>query len=123
MSQTMQKNKKLYVGSLPYSMDETELQNVFSAFGTVESARIITDKFTGQSKGFGFVEMASDSEAQAAIEGVNGKTFGGRTLVVNEARPEERKERSFNSGGGGDRGWGGGGGGRHHQGGDRGSRR
>ena len=73
MSQTMQKNKKLYVGSLPYSVTEDELRNIFAGFGTVESARIITDKFTGQSKGFGFVEMASADDAQKAIKGVNGK--------------------------------------------------
>lgn len=101
MSQTMQKNKKLYVGSLPYSVTEEELRNMFAGFGVVESARIITDKFTGQSKGFGFVEMASDEEAKRAIEGANGKNFGGRTLIVNEARPEERRERPFGGGGGG----------------------
>ena len=101
MSQTMQKNKKLYVGSLPYSVTEEELRNLFSGYGTVESARIITDKFTGQSKGFGFVEMASGEEAQKAIQGANGTTIGGRTLIVNEARPEERRERSFGGGGGG----------------------
>jgi RNA recognition motif-containing protein len=102
MSQTMQKNKKLYVGSLPYSVTEEELRNLFSGYGTVESARVITDKFTGQSKGFGFVEMASDEEAQQAIKGANGTMLGGRTLIVNEARPEEqRKERSFGGGGGG----------------------
>lgn len=113
MSQTMQKNKKLYVGSLPYSVTEDELRNIFAGFGTVESARVITDKFTGQSKGFGFVEMASADDALRAIEGVNGKQFGGRTLIVNEARPEERRERSFGGGGGG------GGGDRWGQGGDR----
>ncbi len=100
MSQTMQKSKKLYVGSLPYSVSEEELKNIFEGYGAVESARIITDKFTGQSKGFGFVEMSNADEAAKAIEGVNGKQFGGRTLIVNEARPEERRERSFGGGGG-----------------------
>lgn len=104
MSQTMQKKKKLYVGSLPYSVTEDELRNIFAGFGTVESARIIKDKFTDQSKGFGFVEMSSAEEAQKAIEGINGKQFGGRTLIVNEARPEERRERFAESGHGGNGG-------------------
>lgn len=111
MSQTM--NKKLYVGSLPFSVTEDELQNLFSAFGAIESVRIITDKFTGQSKGFGFVEMATNEDAKKAIDGMNGKQLNGRTLIVNEARPEQRRERSFSGnggGGGGDR-WGSGGGG------------
>lgn len=110
-------NKKLYVGSLPYSITEDELRELFSPFGTVESARIITDKFTGQSKGFGFVEMASNEDALKAIEGLKNKQLNGRTLIVNEARPQEprtggagggagRRERSFGGGnGGGDR-WG-----------------
>ena len=107
MSQTM--NKKLYVGSLPFSVTEEELHNLFSAFGAIDSVRIITDKFTGQSKGFGFVEMASTEDAKKAIDGMNGKQLNGRTLIVNEARPEQRRERSFSgNGGGGDR-WGGGG--------------
>jgi RNA recognition motif-containing protein len=106
MSQTM--NKKLYVGSLPYSVTEDELRELFSEFGPVESARIITDKFTGQSKGFGFVEMANGEDAKKAVEGMNGKQVSGRTLIVNDARPEQRREpRSF---GGGNRpersGWG-----------------
>lgn len=113
MSQTM--NKKLYVGSLPYSVTEDELRELFSPFGPVESARIITDKFTGQSKGFGFVEMVNGDDAKKAIEGMNGKQVNGRTLIVNDARPQEPRpagggaggprrdrERSFN---GGDR-WG-----------------
>ncbi len=103
----MQKKKKLYVGSLPYSVTEDELRNIFAGFGTVESARIIKDKFTDQSKGFGFVEMSSAEEAQKAIEGINGKQFGGRTLIVNEARPEERRERFAESGHGGGNGGGG----------------
>jgi len=93
---------KLYVGGLPYAATESQLSNLFSAHGTVESARVITDKFTGQSRGFGFVEMSSDSEAQAAINALNGTQFGGRTLTVNEARPQEPRS------GGGGRGMGGG---------------
>ena len=99
MSQTM--NKKLYVGSLPYSVTEDELRNLFSSFGPIESVRIITDKFTGQSKGFGFVEMANAEDAKKAVEGMNGKQLNGRTLIVNDARPEQRRERSFGGGGGG----------------------
>jgi RNA recognition motif-containing protein len=95
-------NKKLYVGSLPYSTTEEELRDLFGAYGSVESVRIITDKFTGQSKGFGFVEMASGDDAKKAIEGVNGAQFGGRTLIVNDARPEQRRERSMSGGGGGE---------------------
>lgn len=81
--------KKLYVGGLPYSTTQDELKNTFMAAGNVESAMVITDKMTGRSKGFGFVEMASDDEAQKAIEMFNGKDFGGRRLTVNEARPLE----------------------------------
>ncbi len=94
-------NKKLYVGSLPYSITEDELRDLFSQFGEIESVRIITDKFTGQSKGFGFVEMANPDDAAKAVEGMNGKQLGGRTLIVNDARPEQKRERTF---GGGDRG-------------------
>ena len=93
-----QSNKKLYVGSLPYSVTEQELHDLFSPFGTVESVRIITDKFTGQSKGFGFVEMMHRDDAQKAIEEMNGKELGGRTLIVNEARPEQRRERPSRGG-------------------------
>lgn len=103
---------KLYVGGLPYSITEGRLQEIFEAHGTVESARVISDKFTGQSRGFGFVEMSSGGEAQKAIEALNGTQLDGRTLVVNEAKPQERRE----GGGGGDRGGnrgGGGGGGRN----------
>ncbi len=104
-------NKKLYVGSLPYSVTEEELQNLFSQYGTIASVRIITDKFTGQSKGFGFVEMVDADEAQKAIEAVNGMKFNGRTLIVNEARPEQKRERTFSGErrerrGGGGGGWG-----------------
>lgn len=87
--------KKLYVGGLPYSTSKDELSSYFSQAGAVESAVIITDKMSGRSKGFGFVEMSSDSEAQKAIEMFDGKDFGGRNLVVNEARPmEERAPRA-----------------------------
>ena len=97
---------KIYVGGLPYSATEQQLSDLFSAHGAVASARIITDKFTGQSRGFGFVEMSSDSEAQAAISALNGSDMGGRTLTVNEARPQEPR----GGGGGGRSGFGGGGG-------------
>ncbi len=90
---------KLYVGGLPYSATEGQLQEIFAAHGTVESAKVITDKFTGQSRGFGFVEMSSGGEAQKAIEALNGTQLDGRTLVVNEARPMVSRD-----GGGGDRG-------------------
>ena len=90
---------KIYVGGLPYSATEQQLSDLFGAHGAVASARIITDKFTGQSRGFGFVEMSSDSEAQAAITALNGSDMGGRTLTVNEARPQEAR-----GGGGGGRG-------------------
>ncbi len=108
--------KKLYVGGLPYASTDNELKDAFSQAGSVVSAVIIMDKMSGRSKGFGFVEMSSDEEAQKAIDLWNGKDFGGRTLTVNEARPmEERPRRDFRGGGGG--GGGGYGGGR---GGDRG---
>lgn len=97
--------KKLYVGNLSYSVSSTELQEMFAKFGNVVSAQVIDDKITGRSKGFGFVEMSSDTEAQAAIDALHGKQNGGRALVVNEARPRE------NRGGGGGGGFGGGGGG------------
>jgi cold-inducible RNA-binding protein len=85
---------KLYVGGLPYSATEQELSDLFAQHGVVASARIITDKFTGQSRGFGFVEMSSDSEAQAAISALNGSQMGGRSLTVNEARPQEARAGS-----------------------------
>jgi RNA recognition motif-containing protein len=90
---------KLYVGSLPYSTTEQQLSELFGQHGSVQSAKVITDRFTGQSRGFGFVEMATDEEAQKAIAALNGAELGGRTLVVNEARPQEK--RSFGGGGGG----------------------
>ncbi len=96
---------KIYVGGLPFSTTEGQLEEIFSAHGTVESARVITDKFTGKSRGFGFVEMGSSNEAQKAIESVNGTEIEGRTLTVNAARPQEK--RSGGGGFGGDRGGGG----------------
>jgi len=99
--------KRLYVGNLPYSTNESELKDMFSAAGTVSSATVITDKFSGRSKGFGFVEMSSDSEADAAIEKFNGQDIGGRKLTVNEARPREEGGNRFGGrgfGGGFDRG-------------------
>ena len=96
--------KKLYVGGLPYSTTDTELKDAFSQAGTVTSAVIIMDKMSGRSKGFGFVEMSSDEEAQKAIEMWNGKDFGGRSLTVNEARPMEDRPRRDFRGGGNDRG-------------------
>jgi len=99
---------KLYVGNLPYSVRDEDLQQAFSAFGAVNSAKVMMERDTGRSKGFGFVEMGSDPEAQAAIEGMNGQPMGGRSLVVNEARPmEPRPPRT--GGFGGPRGGGGGG--------------
>jgi RNA recognition motif-containing protein len=91
MSQNL--NKKLYVGSLPYSVTEEELRDLFSSYGEIESVRIIMDKATGQSKGFGFVEMATIDDAQKAIEGLHGTQMGGRTLIVNNARPEQPREQ------------------------------
>lgn len=93
---------KLYVGNLPYSFNDTDLERTFSAFGSVNSAKVMMDRDSGRSKGFGFVEMSSDAEANAAVEGLNGKDFGGRGIVVNEARPmEPRAPRSGGYGGGG----------------------
>lgn len=91
--------KKLYVGNLSYDVDSSALQEMFSAHGTVQSAEIIADRDTGRSKGFGFVEMGSDSEAKDAIGALNGHEVGGRALTVNEAKPKEK--RSFGGGGGG----------------------
>ena len=103
---------KLYVGNLPYSVRDSDLEQAFSQFGAVTSAKVMMERDTGRSKGFGFVEMASDAEAQAAIEGMNGQPLGGRSVVVNEARPmESRPPRSGGYGGGGGGGYGGGGGG------------
>ena len=107
---------KLYVGNLPYSYRDSDMEQAFSQYGTVSSAKVMMERDTGRSKGFGFVEMGSDAEAQAAIEGMNGQQVGGRGLVVNEARPmESRPPRTGGFGGGGGGGGrrdGGGGGGR-----------
>ncbi len=99
--------RKLYVGNLPYTATEQDLSEKFAACGTVESAKMITDRDTGRSKGFGFIEMASDAEAQAAIESLDGTDYDGRPMKVNEARPQQR--RSGGGGGGGRGGYGGGG--------------
>jgi hypothetical protein len=100
---------KLYVGNLSYNVRDDDLQQTFAQFGTVSSAKVMMDRETGRSKGFGFVEMGSDAEAQAAINGMNGQQMDGRALVVNEARPREERPGGF--GGGGSRGGFGGGGG------------
>ncbi len=106
---------KLYVGNLPYTVRDEDLQQAFGAFGNVNSAKVMMERDTGRSKGFGFVEMGSDAEAQSAISGMNGQSLGGRSLVVNEARPmEARPPRTGGGGFGGGRregGYGGGGGG------------
>ena len=108
---------KLYVGNLPYSVRDSDLEQAFSQFGAVTSAKVMMERDTGRSKGFGFVEMGNDAEAQAAVNGMNGQPLGGRSIVVNEARPmEARPPRSGGGygggGGGGGGGYGGGGGGR-----------
>jgi len=99
--------KKLYVGNLSYDVDSSALQSMFEPHGTVDSAEVIMDRDTGRSKGFGFVEMSSDAEAQAAIAALNGQSSGGRSITVNEAKPKTDRPR----GGGGGGGYGGGGGG------------
>ena len=103
--------KKVYVGNMSYDVDSTALGQLFAPFGTVESAEVISDRYTGRSKGFGFVEMSSDAEAQAAIAALNGKDHGGRALTVNEAKPREDRGGGRGGGGGGRGGFGGGGGG------------
>jgi hypothetical protein len=119
---------KLYVGNLPYSFRDSDMEQAFAQFGTVTSAKVMMERDTGRSKGFGFVEMGSPAEAQAAIEGMNGQQIGGRGLVVNEARPMEPRSggggfggggggRGFGGGGGGGGGYGGGGGGGRREGG------
>ena len=102
-------SKNIYCANLPYSTTDAELREMFEAYGPVESATVIKDRETGRSRGFGFVEMTNDSEADQAIENLNGHEMGGRPLTINEARP--RGERSGGGGGGGYRGGGGGGGG------------
>ena len=99
--------KKLYVGNLSFDVDSSELQRMLEPYGTVQSAQVIMDRDTGRSKGFGFVEMGTDQEAQAATEALAGRQAGGRSLVVNEAKPRENR----GGGGGGRGGYGGGGGG------------
>ena len=104
---------KLYVGNLSYNVRDDDLQQTFAQFGTVSSAKVMMDRETGRSKGFGFVEMGSDAEAQSAINGMNGQQMDGRALVVNEARPREERPGGFGGGGGrsgGGGGYGGGGG-------------
>lgn len=105
--------KKLYVGNLPYSVDDAALESQFATYGKVESARVITDRDTGRSKGFGFVEFSNDDEADKAIEGMNGASIGGRNLTVSEARPQAPREggRGPRGPGGGNRAFGGRGGG------------
>jgi hypothetical protein len=103
---------KLYVGNLPYSYRDSDMEQAFSQYGTVSSAKVMMERDTGRSKGFGFVEMSTEAEAKAAIEGMNGQQIGGRGLVVNEARPmESRPPRTGGFGGGGGGGYGGGAGG------------
>ncbi|MEE9253782.1 MAG: RNA-binding protein [Pseudomonadales bacterium] len=101
--------KKLYCGNLSFGVSRPELEELFAEFGTVQSAQVITDRDSGRSKGFGFVEMGSDAEAQAAIAGLNQKEHEGRALTVNEARPREERPRGGGYGGGGGRRGGGGG--------------
>ena len=101
---------KLYVGNLPYSFRDEDMQQAFSQFGSISSAKVMMERDTGRSKGFGFVEMGSDAEAQAAIKGMNGQAMGGRNLVVNEARPMEARPPRSGGGGGGYGGGGNGGG-------------
>ena len=102
---------KLYVGNLSYNTTSSELEQIFSQHGTVQSAEVIADRDTGRSKGFAFVQMGSDQEAQAAIAALNGQDLDGRNLTVNEAKPREDRPRSGGGGGGGRGGYGGGGGG------------
>ncbi len=105
---------KLYVGNLSYNVRDEDLQQAFAQYGSVSSAKVMMDRDTGRSKGFGFVEMGSDAEAQSAINGMNGQSLDGRAIVVNEARPREERPGGFGGGrpGGGGGGFGGGGGGR-----------
>ena len=102
---------KLYVGNLPYTVRDEDLQQSFGEFGSITSAKVMMERDTGRSKGFGFVEMGSDAEAQAAIAGMNGQSLGGRAITVNEARPMEARPPRTGGFGGGGGGYGGGGGG------------
>src|SRR5437870_9138637 len=106
--------RKLYVGNLTYGVTDSALEQMFAAHGTVQSAQVIMDRDTGRSKGFGFVEMGSATEAQAAIDALNGKEVDGRKLTVNEARPREERRPGGGGGGGGGRGGYGGGGGKRY---------
>lgn len=108
---------KLYVGNLAYSVRDQDLSDAFSQYGSVSSAKVMMDRETGRSKGFGFVEMGSDAEAQAAINGLNGQPVAGRAVVVNEARPREERPAGFRSPYGGGNGGGGGFGGGRREGG------
>ncbi len=98
-------NKKLYVGGLPYSVTDEQLSELFANHGTVESAKVITDKYTDSSRGFGFIEMSSQQEAESAIEALNNTELGGRTLTVNMANPREERPRGGRGGGGGGGGY------------------
>ncbi len=93
-------NKKLYVGGLPYSVTDEQLRELFTSHGTVESAQVVTDKYTDRSRGFGFVEMSTQEEAEKAIQALNGTSLEGRTLTVNISKPREDRPRGGNSGGG-----------------------
>ena len=118
--------KRIYVGGLPYTATEEDLENLFSSAGAVKEATIVTDRYTGQAKGFGFIEMESDTDADNAINTLNGTMLGGRTLTVNEAKPREDRPRAGGGGGygaGGGGGYGGGGGGRSSGGGGGGGNR
>jgi RNA recognition motif-containing protein len=114
MQESSDMSRKLYVGNLSYNTTEADLESLFAQSGTVESVRVMRDMATGRARGFGFVEMSTDEEAQAAISATNGQEFGGRQLTVNEARPQEARSGGFggNRGGGGGFGNGGGRGGR-----------
>jgi len=105
-------SKRIYVGGLPFKTTEEEMNTLFAGYGAVTSAKLITDKYSGQSRGFGFVEMPNDEEATAAMEKLNGSEYGGRKLTVNEARPMEARPRTGGFGGGRDGGRGGDRGGR-----------
>jgi RNA recognition motif-containing protein len=105
-------SKRIYVGGLPFKTTEEEMNGLFATYGQVTSAKLITDKYSGQSRGFGFVEMPNDDEAMAAMEKLNGSDFGGRKLTINEARPMEARPRTGGFGGGRDGGRGGDRGGR-----------
>ncbi|MFN3696168.1 MAG: RNA recognition motif domain-containing protein [Pseudobdellovibrio sp.] len=115
--------KKIYVGNLAFSVTDDELQQAFASFGTITSARVVMDKMSGRSKGFGFVEIENDADADTAIEKMNGQTIGGRAVRVSEAKPQEPGSRGPRREGGGGRGFGGGGGRGFGGGGGRGPRR